>query len=285
MAADAERLSKIVELARTIEERANESLPLAELASMAGLSPSRLQRVFKEVLGVSPKTYQEAVRMRRFKTSLKDSATVTDAIFSAGFGSISRIYGEEDRQLGMSPKSYKGGAKGEMIVYACRDTSLGLIAMAATERGVCFVEFGDTEDSLVAALDNEFPNAELLPSSAGTAPQLESWMNALEAHITVGAPNPDIPLDMRGTAFQIQVWQFLTSIREGEIRSYGQVAEAIGKPSAIRAVASACARNRIGLLIPCHRVLRADGQLGGYRWGLERKRALLAAERAQNAEQ
>ncbi|WP_028111120.1 bifunctional DNA-binding transcriptional regulator/O6-methylguanine-DNA methyltransferase Ada [Ferrimonas futtsuensis] len=273
------RVARLVEVARHIEEHANERLTLASLAELAGLSPSRLQRVFKEAFGVSPKAYQDAVRMRHFKQSLKEGDSVTDAIFSSGFGSISRVYGEATRNIGMTPKAYRAGGAGETITYACRTTALGLMAMAATDKGVCFVQFGENETSLISNLEAEFPKAELSTSPAQDAPELDAWMEALNQHISKGAPRPDLPLDMRGTAFQMKVWKFLLSIREGDVLSYSEVAKKIDKPKAVRAVASACAKNRIGVLIPCHRVLRGDGSLGGYRWGLERKRALLEAER------
>jgi AraC family transcriptional regulator of adaptative response/methylated-DNA-[protein]-cysteine methyltransferase len=274
----------LVEVARHIEEYADERLTLFNLAEIAGLSPSRLQRIFKKAFGVSPKAYQDAVRMRHFKQSLKEGDSVTDAIFSSGFGSISRVYGEATRNIGMTPKAYRAGGAGEVITYACRNTALGLMAMAATDKGVCFVQFGDNEVSLVTNLKGEFPSAELSISPAQDAPELDAWMEALDQHISKGAPRPDLPLDMRGTAFQMKVWQFLLSIREGDVLSYSEVAQQIDKPKAVRAVASACAKNRIGVLIPCHRVLRGDGSLGGYRWGLERKRALLGAERERRAE-
>lgn len=272
-------VARLVEIAHHIEEHADESLPLASLAAIAGLSPSRLQRLFKQAFGVSPKAYQDAIRMRRFKRSLKAGDRVTDAIYSSGFGSISRVYGETSRNIGMTPKAYRAGGAGEIITHACRRTSLGLMMMAATAKGVCFAQFGDDESSLLCELKVEFPNAELSLSPAQDAPELDAWMQALDQHISKDAPRPDLPIDMRGTAFQMKVWQFLLSIREGDVLSYGELAAQIDKPKAVRAVASACAANRIGVLIPCHRVLRGDGGLGGYRWGLERKRALLDAER------
>ncbi len=277
------RAARLVEVARYIEEHAEERLTLASLADIARLSSSRLQRIFKEAFGVSPKAYQDAVRMRRFKQSLREGDGVTEAIFASGFGSISRVYGEANRNIGMTPKAYRAGGAGEVITYACRNTALGLMAMAATDRGVCFVQFGDDEPSLVRTLKDEFPNAEMSALPAQDAPELDVWMEALDQHISKGAARPDLPLDMRGTAFQMKVWQFLLSIREGEVLSYSQLAEQIDKPKAVRAVASACAKNRIGVMIPCHRVLRGDGSLGGYRWGLERKRALLDAEKERVA--
>ena len=277
------RVARLVEIARHIEAHADEPLTLASLAAIAGLSASRLQRLFKEAFGVSPKAYQDAVRMRRFKQSLKEGDGVTEAIFSSGFGSISRVYGEATRNIGMTPKAYRAGGAGEVITYVCRNTALGLLAMAATGKGVCFVQFGDDEASLISKLKMEFPNAALSASPAQDAPELDAWMDALEQHISEGVPRPDLPLDIRGTAFQMKVWQFLLSIREGDVLSYSELAAQIDEPKAVRAVASACAKNRIGVLIPCHRVLRGDGSLGGYRWGLERKRALLDAERERRA--
>ncbi|MCC4270154.1 methylated-DNA--[protein]-cysteine S-methyltransferase [Marinobacter nauticus] len=278
-AGESARVARLVRVAQHIEMHADEALTLSSLAKVAALSPSRLQKQFKAAFGVSPKAYQDAVRMRRFKQSLKDGSKVTDAIFASGFGSVSRVYGEANRSIGMPPRTYRAGGAGEVIVYAGRTTALGLMMMAATDRGVCFVEFGDDEASLVGRLRSEFPEAELNASPARNAPELDAWMEALDQHISAGAPRPDLPLDMRGTAFQVKVWQFLLSIREGDVLSYSEVAAKIDKPRAVRAVASACGKNRIGVLIPCHRVLRGDGGLGGYRWGLERKRALLEAER------
>lgn len=275
---------RLVDIARYIESHAEERLTLAELADRAGLSASRLQRIFKEAFGVSPKIYQDAVRMRRFKQSLKEGDGVTDAIFASGYGSISRVYGEATRNIGMTPKAYRAGGTDEVITYAYRTTALGPMVMAATEKGVCFVQFGEDDKSLIATLKAEFSNAEFIASPAQNTTELDDWMDALDKHVSNGAPRPDLPLDLRGTAFQMKVWQFLLSVREGNVLSYGELARHIEKPKAVRAVASACAANRIGVLIPCHRVLRGDGSLGGYRWGLERKRTLLDAERARRAD-
>lgn len=272
------RIEKQIEVVRYIEEYYDEKMTLSSLGKIAGLSPSRLQRIFKEAFGVSPKSYQDAVRMRHFKSSLKKGDGVTDAIYSSGFGSISRVYGEASRNIGMTPKAYRAGGAGEVINYACRDTALGLMMMAATNKGVCSVQLGDNENTLLSQLIGEFPKAELIVSASQDAPELDLWIEALDQHISQGAPRPDLPLDIRGTAFQIKVWQFLLSIKEGDTLSYSEVAEKIDKPKAVRAVASACGKNRIGVLIPCHRVLRRDGELGGYRWGLERKQALLNKE-------
>ncbi|RQW63371.1 bifunctional transcriptional activator/DNA repair enzyme AdaA [Vibrio viridaestus] len=270
----------LVRLARYIEEHADEKITLAELAQQVGLSASRLQRVFKNHFGLSPKAYQDAVRMDLLKKSLKESNSVTDAIFEAGFGSVSRIYGEESRSLGMPLKSYKVGGEGEVIHYVIKPCSLGLMLIAATDIGVCCLQFGDSESELVALLDQEFPNAELILSLAQSdSPLLTQWIDAIEHHLKGIGPRPDIPLDIRGTVFQKTVWAFLLSIKEGDVVTYADVAEKIGKPNATRAVGTACGKNRIGVLVPCHRVLRSDGGLGGYRWGLERKQCLLEKER------
>ena len=275
------RTEQLIKIARHIERHIEEKLTLSDLSKIAGLSVSRLQRVFKAAFGISPKAYQDAIRMGRFKQSLKDGDGVTEAIFSSGFGSISRVYGEASRNIGMTPKAYRAGGAGETITYACCNTALGLIMMAVTARGVCFVQFGEDESSLLTQLQIEFPKADLSASTVQSAPELDDWMKALDQHISQGAVRPDLPLDMRGTAFQMQVWQFLLSVREGDVISYGELAKEIDKPKAFRAAATACGSNRIGILIPCHRVIRGDGSLGGYRWGLDRKRALLDQERVR----
>lgn len=276
-------LDKVIDLARYIEAHADERLTLEVLAKHVGLSPSRVQRVFKSAFGVSPRVYQDTIRMRRFKSSLREGSEVTDAIFASGYGSVSRVYGEQARHIGMTPRAYRAGGAGETIAYVLRSTALGPLLMAATDKGVCFVQFGEDEDELLGRLRSEFPNANLAASSAKNSAELEAWMEALDAHISRGGPRPDLPLDMHGTAFQILVWRFLLGIEEGDVISYGELAAGIGKPKAARAAASACAANRIGVLVPCHRVLRGDGGLGGYRWGVERKRALLDADRLRKA--
>lgn len=266
-------------LARYIEAHAEEPLPLARLARRAQLSPARLQRRFTQTIGVSPKAYQDAARLKRLKASLKEGDDIAGAIYEAGYGSASRIYGETARKLGMTPGAYRSGGAGETIVYAIRETALGPLVLGAAERGVCFVQFGEDEHSMQANLRAEFPHAVLEPATPDLAPHVDAWIDALNAHVSEGGPQPELPLDLRGTAFQIRVWRFLTSLKPGDTVSYAQAAAAIGAPKAVRAVASACARNRICLLVPCHRVLRSDGSLGGYRWGLDRKRALLDGEK------
>lgn len=270
----------LVNVARFIEAHAEERLILRDLAGQAGLSPSRLQRAFKAEFGISPRAYQDAVRMKLLKTALKDGDGVTGAIFSAGYGSLSRVYGERARNIGMTPNAYRAGGAGETIAHARRNTALGPLLMAATDRGVCFAQFGEDPETLLAQLRAEFPNATLVASDAQEAPELDAWVAALQAHLAESAPRPDLPLDLRGTAFQMKVWRFLLSVPEGEVISYAELAAGIEQPRAARAVASACAANRIAVLVPCHRVLRGDGNLAGYRWGLDRKRALLDTERS-----
>ncbi len=267
-------------VARYIEAHADESLPLARLAARARLSPAHFQRRFKALFGVSPKAYQDGMRLTRLKSGLRTGGAVLDAIVGAGFSSTSRVYGEAARNLGMTPSRYRAGGAGESIAYACRDTALGPLMMAATDRGVCFAQFGASAAALRRELAAEFPGATLTPSPMATSAELDAWIGAFEAHVGGSGPRPDLPLDLRGTAFQIKVWRFLLGIRAGDVLSYGEVAAGVGAPKAVRAAASACAANRVAVLVPCHRVLRADGGLGGYRWGLERKRALLDAERA-----
>jgi len=268
------------ELARYIEKHADEPLSLEKLAEQAQLSPAHLQRVFKSALGVSPKAYHDAARMRLLKGALKSGKGVLESITEAGFQSTSRLYGHATRTLGMTPSTYRSGGSGETIAYAFRSTALGPLMMAATDRGVCFAQFGRRESSLLEQLRAEFPKAIIRESDATHSPALDAWIETLEAHIARSAPRPNVPLDLRGTAFQIRVWRFLLDVPEGDVLSYTEVANGIGAPKAVRAAASACAANRIAVLVPCHRVLRGDGGLGGYRWGVERKRVLLDHERA-----
>ncbi len=270
-------------VARHIDRHADEPLTLDGLAAIAKMSPFHLQRTFKAVIGVSPKAYQAAKRLQTFKTRLRHGGGVLEATFDAGYGSTSRIYEQVDGGLGMTPSSYRAGGAGETIVHAVRETALGPLMMAATDRGVCFVHFGDSEEELIKKLAAEFPKAELCRADAAADRPLDAWMRALDEHLSRGAPRPELPLDLRGTAFQIRVWKFLLSVKSGDVVTYGEVASGVGAPRAVRAAASACGANRVAVLIPCHRALRADGGLGGYRWCLERKRALLDAERAGKA--
>ena len=261
--------------ARDILDRADgERVALARLGREAGMSPHHLQRTFKQAFGVSPREYQDARRLARLKTGLRDGGRVTDAIVDAGYGSPSRVYEKSDARLGMPPGAYRRGGEGMSIRYAVAASPVGRVLVAATERGICAVTLGDDDARLVADLRAEFPRAGIEPGAAG------DWVEAIVASIAGGGDLRSVPLDLRGTAFQQRVWRALRDIPRGRTASYADVARAIGRPGAARAVAGACARNRVALLVPCHRVVRGGGEPGGYRWGEERKRALLAAEAA-----
>jgi AraC family transcriptional regulator of adaptative response/methylated-DNA-[protein]-cysteine methyltransferase len=270
--------ARIHELCLYIEEHAGEPLTLEDLAAKSGLSRFHLQRTFKAVVGLSPRQYQEACRLQYLKGALKQSNDVTEAVYDAGFGSASRVYERADARLGMTPNRYRHGGRGLSITYAAVDSPLGLLLIAATDRGVCFVQFGDTRDGLLSALRKEYPEANLEPMCDPPSAEFRHWMEALNRYLEHKQPSLELPVDVRATAFQMRVWNYLQSIPSGEVRSYGEVAVAIGAPSATRAVARACATNPVALAIPCHRIIRGSGQLGGYRWGLKRKRELLEME-------
>ena len=272
-------LQKFIDLARFIADHAEQTLTLEKLSARVHLSPSRMQRVFKSIFGVTPKRFQQAARSEGFRQLLRDGTGITDAIYQSGYGSTSRVYGQPMHNMGMTPKSYRAGGAGEAITWACRETVLGPILMAATAQGVCFAQFGEDCRQLRQQLRDEFPKAELQPYDSESPQQLDQWIDALNDYLQNRQPRPELPLDLKGTAFQIKVWEFLLGLQEGDVISYSELAQAIDKPRAVRAVASACAANRIAVLVPCHRILRGDGGLGGYRWGLTRKRALLDAER------
>jgi AraC family transcriptional regulator of adaptative response/methylated-DNA-[protein]-cysteine methyltransferase len=275
--------ARIHAVARHIEAHADEPLTLGALAERARLSPFHFQRRFKALVGVTPKQYLDACRMKRLKGALRRGGAVTGAIYDSGFGSASRVYERVDSGLGMTPKQYREGGAGVAISCALAETPLGLTMMAATDRGLCFVQFGESESELASRLAQEYPGATVTPMPDAARAPFDQWMAALAAHLECTRPRLDLPLDVQGTAFQMKVWSFLQRIPYGEVRSYAEVAAGIGAPKAVRAVASACAANRIAVAIPCHRVIRGDGGLGGYRWGLGRKRALIDAERAGRA--
>jgi AraC family transcriptional regulator of adaptative response/methylated-DNA-[protein]-cysteine methyltransferase len=268
----------IADLCRYIEQHCEERLDLANLAARAGLSRFHLQRTFKAAVGVTPKQYLEAHRVGKLKKELRQAKDVTSAVYEAGFGSSSRVYERADSRLGMTPKQYRKGGGGVTIAYALLDSPVGLTMMGATDRGICFVQFGETKEQLLEALRREYPSATVEASADPSAPEFRQWMEALSAHLAGGRPALDLPLDIQATAFQMRVWDYLRSIPSGKVQSYGEVAAGIGQPTAVRAVARACSANRVALLIPCHRVIRGTGEAGGYRWGLERKQALLDRE-------
>jgi AraC family transcriptional regulator of adaptative response/methylated-DNA-[protein]-cysteine methyltransferase len=268
----------MAEICRYIERHCDRPLDLATLAARAGLSRFHLQRTFKAAVGLTPKQYVEAHRVGRLKQELRRAKDVTEAVYGAGFGSSSRVYERADSRLGMTPKQYRKGGGGVTIAYALLDSPVGLTMMGATDRGICFVQFGETKEQLLEALRREYPSATVEASADPSAPEFRQWMEALSAHLAGGRPALDLPLDIQATAFQMRVWDYLRSIPSGKVQSYGEVAAGIGQPTAVRAVARACSANRVALLIPCHRVIRGTGEAGGYRWGLERKQALLDRE-------
>lgn len=278
--AEDDRVERIRELCEYIRRHADSGDPLTleVLARRADLTPSRLRRLFREIVGVTPRQFVESCRFETLKGELRRGEQVTRAIYDAGFGSSSRVYEQTETRLGMTPGEYRDGGKGLDISYIFVDTPVGRLIVAATDRGLCFVHFGDSEQDLVQRLEGEFPAATRRESKATGSTQLEQWSEALRRHLTGDEPHLDLPLDVRASAFRLKVWQALQAIPYGETRSYGQVAAAIGKPRAVRAVASACAANRTALVIPCHRVIRADGDLGEYRWGRQRKQEILQRE-------
>jgi AraC family transcriptional regulator of adaptative response/methylated-DNA-[protein]-cysteine methyltransferase len=248
---------------------------LETLAQRLGQRPHGLLRAFKRVLGITPRQYRDARRVARFKHELKRRPHVSPAVYEAGYGSSSRVYEHAHAQLGMTPATYARGGAGAEIAFAVVPCSLGKLLVAATPRGVCRVSLGDSAASLEADLAAEFPAARVRKDRAG----LERWVTAILAYLEGSEPSLAVPLDIRATAFQRRVWQELQAIPYGETRSYADVARRIGRPTANRAVARACATNPAALIIPCHRVVREDGALGGYRWGIDRKSALLEQER------
>jgi AraC family transcriptional regulator of adaptative response/methylated-DNA-[protein]-cysteine methyltransferase len=260
-----------------IDRHVDEPLPLARLAREAGVSAAHLQRTFTRIVGLSPKQYQEQRRVGALKSALRDGRTVSSATYEAGFASGRRVYEAADDALGMTPGAYRRRGVGVTIHYTAVRTSLGLLLVAVTERGICSVALGDDEETLVGSLRAEYPAAELARATDAD----DRLVDAVVAHVEGTARANDLPLDLKATAFQWQVWRALQRIPEGATRSYQEIARELGHPSAARAVARACASNRVAVLIPCHRVVRGDGALGGYRWGVARKAALLARESAR----
>lgn len=272
-----ERARLVARACRQIE--AAETAPaLAELAAQAGMSPSHFHRVFKAEAGLTPKAYASACRARRLREALgTPAASVTDAYYDAGFSSGGRFYESADRLLGMRPRDYRAGGAGTVIRFAVGLCSLGDILVAQSERGICAILLGDDPDALVRDLQDRFPKAQLLGGDSG----FEGLVAQVVAFVEAPALGLDLPLDVRGTAFQERVWQALRAIPSGSTATYTEIAARIGMPRSVRAVAQACGANRIAVAIPCHRVVRRDGDLAGYRWGVERKRELQRREAAQ----
>ncbi len=251
---------------------------LAELARGANVSASHLRRIFAEAVGLTPHAYADARRAQRLRETLADGTPVGDAILGGGFGSASRVYERSDDLLGMTPARARKGAPGERIAYTLASSSLGRLLVATTVRGVCLVVFGETDDELVAEARRRFPRALLEPARGEHAEWVAAVVRLVDAPAD-GGPATAVPLDARGTVFQQQVWSALREIPVGQTVTYAQLAAAIGRPTATRAVAQACGANPTAVVVPCHRVIGADGKLTGYRWGVERKHALLARER------
>lgn len=258
---------------------AEEPLSLETLADAVGLSPSYFHRLFKKVVGVTPKAYASARRAERFRNGLREEETITQAMYGAGFGSSSRCYEGVGSDLGMTPTEYRNGGAGQSVFFAVTDCYLGYVVVAATERGICSIELGEEPDDLRSQLTARFPQAELKEDD----PAFQELVGQVVACIEAPTDGLDLPLDVQGTAFQRRVWAALQDIPVGTTATYSEIARRIGKPTAVRAVASACAANKLAVAIPCHRAVRSDGELSGYRWGVERKRKLLDRETVATA--
>jgi AraC family transcriptional regulator, regulatory protein of adaptative response / methylated-DNA-[protein]-cysteine methyltransferase len=266
----------VAEACRTIEE-ADAAPSLGALAAAAGMSAYHFHRVFKSLAGVTPREYAAAHRAQRVRTELSRSDTVTEAIYGAGFNSNGRFYAVSSDILGMTPTDYRSGGNRTVIRFAIAECSLGSVLVAATDRGVCSILLGDEPEALLRDLQDRFPRAKLIGSDG----DFEGIVSAVVGMVDAPAHGLALPLDVRGTAFQQRVWQALRAVPAGSTATYTEIAERIGAPKAVRAVAQACASNPIAIAIPCHRVVRTDGALSGYRWGVERKRALLEREAAR----
>ena len=276
--------SEAAQLVRRICQKIDETLAtdpearltLEELSRSFGLKPHKMERVFQRILGITPRQFTDAQRMRQLKSRLQKGEQVTAAMYDAGYGSSSRLYERAHGQMGMTPAAYRRGGEGMTIGYTIATCPLGRVLVAATQRGVSAVYLGDSDHPLKKALAKEYPRAEIRQDAAG----IGQWVRGILRHLRGQEPHIDLPLDVQATAFQRRVWEELQRIPYGSTKSYTEVARAIGKPKAIRAVARACATNPVSIVVPCHRVVREDGNLAGYRWGLERKKTLLSRERA-----
>ena len=257
----------------------DESTRLSELSAKLNASPAQLRRAFHRVTGLSPKDFEQAFRLRHLKKMLREGASITDALYACGYGSSSRLYEKTNLHLGMTPASYRKGGEGMKIGFAVGNTTLGKVLVASTERGVSAVYLGEHEKTLVDELRQEYPKAELVRA----ANDHENWLNEILHRVEGSAPSMDLPLDVQATAFQRRVWNELQKIPLGATKTYTQIARALGKPKSVRAVARACATNPVSIVVPCHRVIRTDGTLAGYRWGLQRKQKLLEREAATRA--
>jgi len=271
------QIELVQRVCRFLNTSDSESVKLAELAADAGVSVFHLQRTFKRVMGISPRQYLAARKFGTFKSLVRKGDSVTTALYESGFNSSSRLYEYAAEELGMTPATYSRGGRGVNINYTIVDSSMGRLLVAMTERGVCAVRMGDNDRELEKDLREEFPEAAINRADS----DLREPVQKILSHLDNNEPRLDLPLDIRATAFQRQVWEKLRAIPYGQTVSYADVAKALGKPGAVRAVGRACATNPVALVIPCHRVVREDKTLGGYRWGLERKKKLLAHERSR----
>lgn len=262
------------QVCRYIELHLEELLTLAALGTAVHSSPFHLQRMFKRVMGITPRQYTEACRMGQFKSQLKEGVPVTDALYDAGFRSSSRLYERTPAQLGMTPTTYRKGGTGMNIAYTIVDSPLGRLLVAATNKGVCAVSFGDDDATLEKTLLHEYPAATIARDGA----DIREWVNAILRYLNGQQPGLDLPIDVQTTAFRWRVWKNLQTIPRGSTRSYSEIARELGQPQAARAVAQACATNPVALIVPCHRVVHANGDPTGYRWGQERKQKLLEQE-------
>jgi len=272
------QIKLVQRVCRLLNSSEGETVKLAELAADAGVSVFHLQRTFKRVLGISPRQYLAARRFGNFKTLVRKGESVTSALYDSGFNSSSRLYEHASEELGMTPATYSRGGRGVNIDYTIVASSMGRLLVAMTERGLCAVRMGDSDNDLEEDLREEFPHARIKRADSVLRPLVQKILN----HLHNNKPRLDLPLDIRSTAFQRQVWEKLRAIPYGQTVSYGDVAKALGKPGAVRAVGRACATNPVALVIPCHRVVREDKSLGGYRWGLDRKKKLLEREQRSN---
>jgi AraC family transcriptional regulator of adaptative response/methylated-DNA-[protein]-cysteine methyltransferase len=261
--------------AEWIQAHLDEPLTLEQLGAAVGASPAHLQRSFKRELGLSPRQYAEALRFERAKEGLRSGDDVTTAIYDAGYGSSSRFYERAGARLGMTPDTYRRGGAGMTIRYTIVDSPFGRLLAGTTERGLCAVSLAEDDATLEGFLRAEYPAAEVIRDDETLQPTVTALLDRLDGR----SPAPELPLDLAGTDFQRRVWEVLRTIPYGETRSYAQIASALDQPQAVRAVAQACGSNRVALVIPCHRVVRSDGSPGGYRWGVERKQAILERER------
>ncbi len=268
-------LSLVERAARALAQPGDDILRVEALAQKLGATPSALRRAFQQVTGLAPRDLADALRLKRFKSLLREGKNITDALYETGYGSSSRVYERSDAQLGMTPAAYQKGGKGMKLHYTVAKSPLGKVLVAATERGVSAVYLGGAEDVLLAELREEYPRAEIAPAKES----YQRWVGEIVRQIEGKPASEELPLDVQGTAFQRRVWQELQRIPRGTTRTYTQVAQSLGQPRAVRAVARACATNPVSIVVPCHRVIRGDGNLAGYRWGLNRKEQLLANER------